>query len=39
MKKFLIFLVAIVTFVACERVAPNYCGVLMENYFNQYNYE
>lgn len=32
MKKVLILLVAIVALSSCERVAPNYYGVLMENY-------
>jgi hypothetical protein len=32
MKKLMTMLVAVMMFNACERVAPNYYGVLMENY-------
>lgn len=28
-------LIAIILFASCERVAPNYAGVLMENYGKQ----
>lgn len=32
MKKLIYFLLLSVVFISCERVAPNYAGVLMENY-------
>lgn len=32
MKQVLIFLISIILFTSCERVAPNYGGVLMENF-------
>ena len=32
MKKLLFFILAVVLFTACNRVAPNYEGVLMQNY-------
>lgn len=32
MKKVVLFLVLIISISSCERVAPNYIGVLMENY-------
>jgi hypothetical protein len=32
MKKFVLLALSIVLFTSCERVAPNYYGVLMENY-------
>lgn len=31
----IVALFAVVLFISCERVAPNYAGVLMENYGKQ----
>jgi hypothetical protein len=32
MKNFILFILALILFSSCQRVAPNYQGVLMENY-------